>query len=127
MAMGKSSGKLPGGIGLIGQMAATTAGPEFEQALRPILEAAGPLPQADSGWRLAPAATADAKGHTLVQSNVPAAIAATRYIPGANGSTWPGHRCVPSMVKWMQRRCNLIGLGRKSTNGGHSEKSGSVA
>jgi SprT-like family len=32
------------GIGLVGQMAATTAGPEFEQALRPILAAAGPLP-----------------------------------------------------------------------------------
>jgi hypothetical protein len=32
------------GIGLVGQMAATTAGPEFEQALRPILETAGPLP-----------------------------------------------------------------------------------
>jgi hypothetical protein len=32
------------GIGLVGQMAATTTGPEFEQALRPILAAAGPLP-----------------------------------------------------------------------------------
>src|SRR5439155_26054932 len=32
------------GIGLTGQMAATTAGPEFEKALRPILEEAGPLP-----------------------------------------------------------------------------------
>jgi hypothetical protein len=32
------------GIGLIGQMTATTAGPEFEKALHPILEEAGPLP-----------------------------------------------------------------------------------
>lgn len=32
------------GIGLVGQMAATTAGPQFEEALRPILEDAGPLP-----------------------------------------------------------------------------------
>src|SRR6266436_8231072 len=32
------------GIGLVGQMAATTAGPEFEKAMRPILEAAGSLP-----------------------------------------------------------------------------------
>ena len=32
------------GIGLTGQMAATTAGPEFEKALRPILEEAGALP-----------------------------------------------------------------------------------
>jgi hypothetical protein len=31
-------------IGLVGQMAATTAGPEFEQAVRPILKDAGPLP-----------------------------------------------------------------------------------
>jgi hypothetical protein len=32
------------GIGLVGQMAATMAGPEFEKALRPILEEAGRLP-----------------------------------------------------------------------------------
>jgi hypothetical protein len=32
------------GIGLTGHMAATTAGPEFQEALRPILEGAGPLP-----------------------------------------------------------------------------------
>jgi hypothetical protein len=44
LAMVKSSGELPGVIGLVGQMAATTAGPEFEEALRPILKAVGPLP-----------------------------------------------------------------------------------
>jgi hypothetical protein len=32
------------GIGLVGQMAATTAGPEFEEALWPVLKEAGPLP-----------------------------------------------------------------------------------
>ncbi|MBV9499986.1 MAG: hypothetical protein JO138_11490 [Acidobacteriaceae bacterium] len=32
------------GIGLVGQMAATTPGPEFEEVLRPILQEAGPLP-----------------------------------------------------------------------------------
>jgi hypothetical protein len=32
------------GIGLVGPMTATMAGPEFEQAVRPILERAGPLP-----------------------------------------------------------------------------------
>ena len=32
------------GIGLAGQMSATTPGPEFEEALRPILQDAGPLP-----------------------------------------------------------------------------------
>jgi hypothetical protein len=31
------------GIGLVGPMTATTAGPEFERAMQPILEAAGPL------------------------------------------------------------------------------------
>jgi hypothetical protein len=32
------------GIGLVGPMTATSAGPEFERAVRPILEDAGPLP-----------------------------------------------------------------------------------
>ncbi len=32
------------GIGLVGQMVATTAGPEFEKAMQPILQAAGALP-----------------------------------------------------------------------------------
>jgi hypothetical protein len=32
------------GIGLVGQMSSTTAGPEFEKVLRPILEGAGPFP-----------------------------------------------------------------------------------
>jgi hypothetical protein len=35
-------------------MAATTAGPEFEKAMRPILEAAGPLPHGSPSaghWR----------------------------------------------------------------------------
>jgi hypothetical protein len=88
------------------QVAAITAGPEFEQALRPILAAAGPLPH--GRLRLAPAATAEAKGHTLVRSNVPVAIAATRFISGANGSIWLGHRYVPSTVKCTSRRHKLI-------------------
>jgi hypothetical protein len=41
---GKEFRRVARGIGLVGQMATTTAGPEFEKALRPILEAAGPLP-----------------------------------------------------------------------------------
>ena len=41
---GKEFRRVARGIGLVGQMAATTAGPEFEEALQPILEAAGPLP-----------------------------------------------------------------------------------
>jgi hypothetical protein len=41
---GKEFRRVARGIGLIGQMAATTAGPEFEQAMQPILDAAGPLP-----------------------------------------------------------------------------------
>jgi len=32
------------GIGLVGPMTATSAGPEFEKTVRPILEKAGPLP-----------------------------------------------------------------------------------
>jgi hypothetical protein len=41
---GKEFRRVAKGLGLIGQMTATTAGPGFEQAMRPILEAAGPLP-----------------------------------------------------------------------------------
>jgi hypothetical protein len=41
---GKAFRRVARGIGLVGQMKATTAGPEFEKAMRPILEAAGPLP-----------------------------------------------------------------------------------
>jgi hypothetical protein len=41
---GKAFRRVARGIGLIGQMAATTAGPEFEKAMRPIMEGAGPLP-----------------------------------------------------------------------------------
>ncbi len=41
---GKAFRRVAKGIGLTGQMAATTAGPEFEKTLRPILEGAGPLP-----------------------------------------------------------------------------------
>jgi hypothetical protein len=41
---GKEFRRVARGIGLVGQMAATTVGPEFENALRPILQAAGPLP-----------------------------------------------------------------------------------
>jgi hypothetical protein len=41
---GKEFRRVARGLGLIGQMAATMTGPEFEQALRPILAAAGPLP-----------------------------------------------------------------------------------
>src|SRR6266849_9892360 len=41
---GKAFRRVAKGIGLTGQMAATTAGPEFEKAMQPILEGAGPLP-----------------------------------------------------------------------------------
>src|SRR6266849_6894391 len=41
---GKEFRRVAKGIGLAGRMAATTAGPEFERTIGPILEAAGPLP-----------------------------------------------------------------------------------
>ncbi len=41
---GKAFRRVAKGIGLVGQMTATTAGPEFERAMRPILQEAGPLP-----------------------------------------------------------------------------------
>src|SRR5260370_38236155 len=41
---GRQFRRVAKGIGLVGQMVATTAGPEFEKAMQPILQAAGPLP-----------------------------------------------------------------------------------
>src|SRR5260370_31118829 len=41
---GKEFGRVARRMGMVGQMAATTAGPEFEKAMQPILAAAGPLP-----------------------------------------------------------------------------------
>src|SRR6266852_2514283 len=41
---GREFRRVAKGIGLKGQMVATTAGPEFEKAMQPILQAAGPLP-----------------------------------------------------------------------------------
>jgi len=105
---GKAFRRVAKGIGLVGQMAATTAGPEFENAMRPILEAAGRCHTADFSWPLAPAAIpADAKNSTLVRSSAAVTIAATLFIPRVNGSNWPGHRRAPNTVKWRRRRCNL--------------------
>src|SRR5260370_26525173 len=42
---GKAFRRVAKGIGLTGQMAATTAGPEFEKAMQPILAGAGTRPQ----------------------------------------------------------------------------------
>jgi len=44
LATGKGSAGLPAEFGLVDQMSATTPGPEFEEALRPILQDAGLLP-----------------------------------------------------------------------------------
>src|SRR5258707_12649118 len=41
---GREFRRVAKGIGLLGQMVATTAGPEFEKAMQPILQAAGALP-----------------------------------------------------------------------------------
>jgi len=57
---GKQFRRVARGIGLIGQMAATTAGPEFEKAARPILDAAGPLPH--GRLRLAVGASSHSRG-----------------------------------------------------------------
>src|SRR2546429_7723390 len=89
---GKEFQRVARGIGLVGQMAATTAGPEFEEPLRPILEAAGPLPHGNFRQPWAPAAIpTDAKSSTVARSSAPVAIAATLFIPRVNGSNWPVH------------------------------------
>ena len=98
---GKAFRRVARGIGLVGQMAATTAGPEFEQACGRYWKAQDPFHTADFSWPLAPAAIpADAKNSTLVRSSAPVALAAILFIPRADGSTWPGHRSVQSTVKW---------------------------
>ena len=52
-------------------------------------------------WPSAPAVTpADAKSSTRAKSSARAPTAVTLFIPRANGSNWPGHRCAPSTVKW---------------------------
>src|SRR5690348_11292495 len=71
-------------IGLVGQMATMTAGPEFGQAWRPSLEAAGPLVPA--------AIPAGAEDGTSVSSSASVALASVRLILCADRSTWPGHR-----------------------------------
>jgi hypothetical protein len=98
---GKPFRRVAKGIGLVGQMAATTAGPEFEKVMRPILEGAGPLPHGRLQLAGAPAAIpADAKNRTLVRSSAPVALAAILFVPRSDGSISPGHRSVQSMVKW---------------------------
>ena len=110
---GKEFRRVARGIGLVGRMAATTAGPEFEQAMRPILEAAGPLPH--GRLQLAIGASSHSnrrKKPSPGRSSAPVAIAATLFIRRVNGSNWPEHHCAPSTVKWTYGRCHL---GRRSS------------
>src|SRR5215469_2272568 len=85
------------GIGLVGQMATTTAGPEFKQALRRSWQKQGHCPMAGCSGRLALAAIpTDAKDDTQVRSSALAAPAAVRFIPRADGSAWQGYHSVPN-------------------------------
>ena len=96
------------GRGLVGQMAASTVGSEFEKAMRPILEAAEPLPHGRLQLAIgASSIPTDAKSRPPGRSSAPVAIAATLFIRRVNGSNWPGHRCATSTVKWTRRRCIL--------------------
>jgi hypothetical protein len=88
------------GIGLVGQMTTTTAGLEFEQALRQILEAAGPSPHS----RLQSAAGASShssrrKGPHSSRVKYVCRTAIMGLRPRADGSTRPAHRSVQSTVK----------------------------
>jgi len=80
-------------------MAATTAGPGLEKAMRPILEAAGPLPH---GRHDATSAGSSQSSRRKKQHapQIRCACAECGYTLHAkvNGSTWPGH-FVQSTVK----------------------------
>ena len=79
-------------------MAATTAGPGLEKAMRPILEAAGPLPHgrhdATSGGS---SRSSSRKKQHARQIRCGAECGCTVHTK-VNGSTWPGH-FVQSRVK----------------------------
>ena len=97
---GKEFRRVARDIGLIGQMAATTAGQEFENTMRPILEAAGLLPHGRLRLGIGASSHSRRKKQYSRLVHVPAAIAATRFIPRANRSTWQGPCSVQSTVKW---------------------------
>ena len=83
---GKAFRRVARGIGLVGQMAATTAGPEFEKAMRPILEAAGPLPHGRLQAAMGTSSHSNRrKKPSPGRSSAPVAIAATLFIRRVNG------------------------------------------
>ncbi len=73
-------------------MAATTAGPEFEKAMRPILEGAGPLPHGRLQLAVGASSHSGRRKKTAIQSDQSAAvvIAAILFIPRADGSKLAG-------------------------------------
>ena len=67
-------------------MAATIAGPEFEKAMRPILEKAGPLPHGRLQLAIGASSQSRRKRQYSRRSSAPVAIAATLFTPRAK---WP--------------------------------------
>jgi hypothetical protein len=98
---GKAFRRVAKGIGLTGQMAATTAGPEFEKAMRPILEGAGPLPH--GRLQLAVGASSHSSRRRKEHSGQIKCACSTCGLYcsyQAQMANWPGHRSVQSTVKW---------------------------
>jgi hypothetical protein len=88
------------GIGLVGQMAATTAGPQFEEALRRYWKKQDRCPMADCSRALAPAVIpVGVKGSTLAELSASVPLAAMCLILPADGSTQPAPRFVRSTGK----------------------------
>jgi hypothetical protein len=123
---GKEFRRVARSLGLIGQMAATTAGPKFEQAMRPILDAAGPLPH--GRLQLAVGASSHSRRKKQYSRPVKCACRNCGYTVHTTRK-WLNLAGAPLCPKHgrMHIEKSPHRLGRKSTNGGHGEKSSSVA
>ena len=106
---GKELRRVARGLGLVGQMAATTAGPEFEEALKPmILQAAGPLPHGRLQAAMGASSHSNRRQKPFSRPiKCVCSKCAYPFIPGVNGSNWPVHHFAQNTVKWTRRRCNL--------------------
>jgi hypothetical protein len=106
---GKEFRRVARGLGLVGQMAATTAGPEFEEALRPILEAAGPLPHGRLQAAMGASSHSNRRRKALLPANQVRVCSNCGYTVHTTRK-WldlAGAPLALNTVKWTHRRCNL--------------------
>ena len=91
---------------LVGQMAATTAGSEFDKAMRPILEAAGPLPH--GRLQLAIGASSHSNRRKKPSSRpIKSACSNCGYTVHTTRKRLELAGAPLCPIKWTRRRCNL--------------------